>query len=78
MNVRCKFRVLSVQHHYTPDPTKPVAEIKLAPVWEQDGPNRQWSEATPQGSISLMITKPGAVAAFDIGKQYFVDFSPAE
>lgn len=56
------------------------AEIKLAPVYSgQDGKpvNADWSKATPQGSIVLGVTNPDAIAKFELGKFYFVDFTPA-
>lgn len=77
MKVRCKFRVLKIQQHYVPNPDKRLTEVGLSPVWEQDGPNRQWSEATPQGSITLMITTPAA-DSFELGKEYLIDFMPVD
>ena len=40
--------------------------------------NKVFSDATPSGSISISIAdgKP-AVDAFEIGKSYYVDFTPA-
>ena len=82
MNVRCKFYVTRITHHniYAPpgQPAKFAAEIALAPIWEQDGVNRKWSEATPTGEIKMTITNEDSIAAFELGKYYFVDFSPAE
>lgn len=82
MNVRCKFLVTGINHlHiYTPpdQPSKPCAEVRMTPVWEHDGPNLQWSEATPTGEIKMMITNPSAIGAFELGKCYFVDFSPSD
>jgi hypothetical protein len=56
---------------------KPVdtEEVKLAPV---TGPgNEAWSKWTPCGSVSMTITNPEAVAQFEVGKDYFLDFTPA-
>lgn len=40
--------------------------------------NKAFSDATPSGNISLSIAdgKP-ALEAFEIGKSYYVDFTPA-
>ena len=40
--------------------------------------NKAFSDATPSGQISISITndKP-ALDAFEIGKSYYVDFTPA-
>jgi hypothetical protein len=40
--------------------------------------NEAWSEAPPSGKIELTITNPQALAAFEVGKFYFVDFIPDE
>lgn len=41
--------------------------------------NKAFSDATPSGSIALSIAndKP-ALEAFEIGKAYYIDFSPVE
>jgi hypothetical protein len=57
---------------------KPVdtEEITLRPVV---GPgNEAWSRWTPSGEVKLTINNPAAVAQFEVGKDYFVDFTPAE
>lgn len=74
--VRAKFYVTSIQHHHTHNPKTVCAEVKLAPVYGDD--NKPWSEATPQGQMSLTITNPEAIDVFELGKSYFVDFTPAE
>lgn len=75
--VRAKFRCMSIAHSFTGNPDHSAATITLFPVWEQDGVNRKWSQATPSGKIEMLITNPSAVEQFDIGKEYFVDFTPA-
>lgn len=41
--------------------------------------NKAFSEATPSGTIQICIAndKP-ALAAFETGKQYYIDFTPVE
>jgi hypothetical protein len=75
MTVRAKFYVTSIQHHHTQSPGYVCAEIKLAPVYGDE--NKPWSQATPQGQIAMTITNPDAIDAFELGKFYFVDFTPA-
>lgn len=77
MNVRAKFRCMSIQHIHTGNPDASVANIALAPVWEQDGVNRKWSQATPQGKLEMTITNAEAIGAFELGREYFLDISPA-
>ena len=78
MSVRAKFRCMSINHAFTNTPEYSAATVGLVPVWEQEGVNKTWSKATPSGKIEMMITNPEAVKQFDLGKEYFVDFTPAE
>lgn len=75
MTVRAKFYVTSILHHHVGAPDKVCAEVKLAPVYGDD--NKPWSEATPQGQLSMTITNPSAIDQFELGKAYFLDFTPA-
>lgn len=75
MTVRAKFWVSQIHHHHVPG-TAVFAEVTLAPVYGEA--NKPWSEATPQGQIKMSITNPDAVSAFELGKNYFVDFSTAD
>lgn len=77
MNVRAKFRCMSIQHIHTGNPDASVANIALSPVWEQEGVNRTWSQATPQGKLEMTITNAEAIDAFELGREYFLDISPA-
>lgn len=77
--VRAKFQVTEINHRHTHNAANTFAEVKLAPVYETgDGVNKSWSLATPSGQISLGITNPEAIKGFDLGKFYFVDFTPTE
>lgn len=74
-SVRAKFWVTEINHRHCRDSSEVNAEIKLEPVYDED--NKDWSKWTPSGSISMSVTNPGAIAQFELGKQYFVDFRPA-
>jgi hypothetical protein len=79
MTVRAKFYVTSIQHHHVhraPGSGAMCAEVKMAPVYGDE--NKPWSEATPQGQIQMTITNPTAIEAFELGKAYFADFTPAD
>ncbi|HEY9250985.1 MAG TPA: hypothetical protein VIO38_17710 [Rariglobus sp.] len=78
MSVRAKFRCMSITHAYTASPGYSAATVSLVPVWEQEGVNRKWSKATPSGKIEMLITEPGSVEQFELGKEYHVDFTPAD
>ena len=76
MTVRAKFYVKSINHLYTQTPDNVCAEIKLSAAYGKD--NESWSKYTPSGEISMTITNPAAIDRFELGKQYYVDFVPAE
>jgi len=82
MNVRAKFYVTSVartasQPTATGTPGAPVSEqITLAPVYGEE--NKPWSQYTPCGQLQMTITNPAALGAFEPGKAYYLDISPAE
>ncbi len=40
--------------------------------------NRRFWEATPSGEIRLGTVSPAAWEQFELGKEYYIDFSPAE
>lgn len=48
--------------------------VELVPVNGKG--NEDWSRWTPSGSLKLTITNPEAVKQFEVGKDYFVDFTP--
>lgn len=81
MTVRAKFVVLDVKHAPTQD-SGPYAQVTMVPVWEGyrggvAGDNKSWSKYTPSGEIKMSITNPSAIEAFEPGKLYDVDFTPA-
>jgi len=41
---------------------------------KSDGDNMDWSKWTPTGSISMTVTNPEAVAAFEVGSFYRLSF----
>lgn len=52
--------------------------VHLAPVYGGSEENRQFFAATPGGTISMHCLNEQAFAAFEQGREYFVDFTPAE
>lgn len=80
MNVRAKFFVSEVKHAATPG-SDPFATVILQPVFGSYGDgkdNESWSKYTPSGKIEMSITNPKAIDAFEPGKAYFIDFTPAD
>lgn len=39
--------------------------------------NQRFSKATPSGSIEMLVDNPEALKQFEIGKSYYLDFTPA-
>jgi hypothetical protein len=80
MTVRAKFFVKSLNHMATPG-SDPCAELTMAPVFGSYGDgtiNESWSKWTPSGELKMTITNPAAIAAFEPGKAYYLDFTPAD
>ncbi len=73
MKIRAKFRCNTV--------TKTVdggEQVYFAPVTSGSDDNKTWSRYTPSGQLAMTITAEGAVGQFEQGKEYFLDFTPAE
>lgn len=77
MNVRAKFVATSVRQHPTAGQGDRFAQVTLTAVWNDGSGNESWSKATPAGQIQMTISNPDALQAFEEGKEYFVDFTPA-
>lgn len=73
--VRAKCRVNSITLH-----THGQTDVRMTPVYSQDPnhENKKFWDATPSGEIALNITKPEAAQAFEVGVEYYVDFTKAE
>lgn len=87
--VRAKFRCDTITHMiasmWDADaklsiPT-PVRTIKLSPVYANGDPNHENTKfwpATPSGSVELGIINAAAADQFEVGKEYYVDFTAAD
>lgn len=52
-------------------------EIKLNAVYGKEGTaNNQWSKYTPSGSLSMVISNPGAFGKILPGQYFFIDLVP--
>ena len=53
-------------------------EVQLTAVYSTTGENKDFTDATPSGSLTMSIIKDKpAASAFEPGKSYYVDFSEA-
>lgn len=75
--VRAKFYVQSITPVPSQNPDDKTAHVSMYAVYGNGEANKDWSRWTPSGSITMSITNPSAVEKFEVGKEYFVDFTPA-
>ncbi|MEH2293827.1 hypothetical protein [Nostoc sp.] len=71
--MRAKFQVASVSRFADFD----GVEVKLRPVIDDYEENKKFWKYTPQGKLEVTITNPNAVEFFEVGKEYYLDFSEA-
>jgi hypothetical protein len=77
MPIRAKFKVVSITRQSNWNGSGEMQTIKLSPVTSGSEENRAFYAATPGGEISLSVVPPEVGNQFDIGKEYYVDFTPA-
>jgi hypothetical protein len=65
MSVRAKMKVTS----------KSGNQVRLDAVTDEQ--NKTWAKYTPCGSVTMSIDNESALAQFEQGATYFVDFTPA-
>lgn len=54
-------------------------QVKLLAVVSGSEENKSFSRWTPSASVELCISdETPAATAFEVGKEYYVDFTPAE
>lgn len=70
MAVRAKFFCSEVAR------TTYGGRVKLNAVTRGED-NKKWASATPSGSIEMTIKNELAVEFFDVGEEYFIDFTLA-
>lgn len=68
--VRAKFKVTAITHYID------YAKVELNPVTSGSEENKQYFSYTPSGKIEMNI-KSAAIEQFEVGKEYYVDFTPA-
>lgn len=53
------------------------AQITLRPVYSGSEENKEFFKYTPAGQVQLSVVNEKAADQFEIGKEYYVDFTPA-
>lgn len=77
MSVRAKFYVLSKTEYANQHSTEQNVRVELQPVHGDTEENKKFWSYTPSGKIEMNM-KPESAEHFELGKQYYVDFTPAE
>jgi hypothetical protein len=67
--VRAKFTCVEINEDKT--------QISLTPVINGSEENKKFFSYTPGGSIKLNVVNPSAAKEFEVGKEYYVDFTSA-
>ena len=53
--------------------------VKLTAVCGGPGnPNAEWNWNTPTATVEIVIANPAAMGRLEMGKTYFLDFTPAD
>mgnify|MGYP001609875291 CR=1 FL=1 len=77
--VRAKFYVNSItQSKMYGSETGLGYTVDLNPVIGGSSENEKFFRLTPSGSIKLGTINEEAAKSFEIGKEYYIDFTPAE
>lgn len=74
MTVRAKFQCNSIQKSQD----NSTAVVHLIAVTTGSTENESWSKYTPSGQLQMVISNPAAAEQFELGKEYFIDISPAD
>lgn len=69
MSVRAKMRVSSIEGN----------QLELHCQYDDSLPEDQrFTKATPWGKATFAIDNPAALEQFEVGKAYYLDFTPAD
>lgn len=72
--VRAKMRCESIE---PANPFQGDYSIRLSPVVSGSPENEQFYKWTPGGSVHLFTINEAAAKQFEVGKEFYVDFTPA-
>jgi len=77
MNIRAKMQCESVTQQSEGE-NKYAEQVKLRAVYGDGEENKTYADATPSATVDMTISNKGAWGAFEQGKEYYVDFTPAK
>lgn len=73
--IRAKFRCMEITRRSYRTGTSVV--LHAVHSFDPAGVNHHFWQATPDGSLVMTITNPAAADDFELGQDYYVDFTPA-
>lgn len=76
MSVRTKFKCKEVSNS-SPNTDENGKTIKLEAVIDGSDENKEFFRWTPGGEISFSCVNAAASEQFEVGKEYYVDLTPA-
>jgi len=72
------FTLQEIKHRYTYG-ADVFAELLFQAVYANGDPERDtFNKATPSGELRMSVTNPAVLDALEIGKTYYLDFTPAD
>lgn len=74
--VRAKFKVNAKEQ--TMSGTEVMTTIKMNPVYSGSEENKNFYKYTPSGELRLGVLKDEVGKFFELDKEYYVEFTPAE
>lgn len=78
MPVRAKFKVDEIRRHlYGRDEMRTVVLSPVGGYHDNSPENKGFWKATPSGKVELGCVNLAAADSFELGKEYYIDFTPA-
>lgn len=79
MSVRAKFKVYAIEASSYGEDGRILKTVKMRPVYADKSPeNKEFYKWSPCGELSLGVLNEAASEQFHLGKEYYLDFTPAE
>jgi hypothetical protein len=75
--VRAKFYVSSIKKVGAMRSTDIGTVVEMLPVTSGSAENEQFYKWTPGGKLELATVNDEAAKQFEVGKEYYIDFTPA-
>jgi hypothetical protein len=74
MTVRAKFTVAEIHRFHT---YPQAARVVMQPIYDTSIPEDQrFCEATPTGSLEMVVNNPAAIEQLQLGASFYLDFTP--